>query len=365
MMRVGPCPSSGPRGPGFIALALVLNVAAGTALAQPDADRETARIEFESGVALFDEGNFAAALDHFRESFGLYPTPVALFNVGVCLQELGDSPRALDAFHEFLQNYESVAAPEDLADVRARIASIEVGSGTEPPPGGETQVAATVEPVAQSPTEIPAAPEPVPSPPEPAPPAPGDVEIVASVHGARIAIDGTHVGYTTATGPLPAGVHDLVVSADGFDTYRGQFDVAAGEHRTVPVELVPAPEAQTGGVDSGWFWTFLTMTAITGVGGTVTGAMTAVRKGDFNDARQAFLGGDLSAMEDGRSLAQEYDGYRLATNVLLPIAGALALTTIIVGVFTDFGDDTETDEAPQVVVGPWPDGLAIGFVMPF
>lgn len=79
----------------------------------------------------------------------------------------------------------------------------------------------------------------------------------------------------------------------------------------------------------------------------MTGAMTLVEKNAFEDAVTRCQGGNLAACAEGNGTADRHDAYRLATNVLLPVAGAAAATALVLFFFTEFGGD----ETPPATVG--------------
>jgi hypothetical protein len=48
-----------------------------------DPNTEAAKVHFEQGVALFNDGNFVAALAEFEQSYKLKPAPFVLKNVAL------------------------------------------------------------------------------------------------------------------------------------------------------------------------------------------------------------------------------------------------------------------------------------------
>jgi hypothetical protein len=88
-------------------------------------DPEAARTAFELGVIRFDAGQYGEALEAFEVSFRLQPVPVVLFNIGVCMELLGDRQGALDVLWRYLRDFSTTAPPEEVAEVRARVAALE------------------------------------------------------------------------------------------------------------------------------------------------------------------------------------------------------------------------------------------------
>lgn len=70
----------------------------------------------------------------------------------------------------------------------------------------------------------------------------GELEIVCSVEGAEISIDGSPIGRTPLPEPLlvdPATVH-VRVQRNGYTAYESELLVNAGEHRVLRIQLEPA-----------------------------------------------------------------------------------------------------------------------------
>ena len=96
-------------------------VAAQTEAQQVPAAERTAEAEraYAEGRAAFDAGQYATALERFREADRLLPHDANHFNIAVCLERLG---RYRDALHEYATVRES-ASLSDAARTRAGDAS--------------------------------------------------------------------------------------------------------------------------------------------------------------------------------------------------------------------------------------------------
>lgn len=86
------------------ALALVaLLLVAAPARAQDAATNEriaTARALFESGLAYGNRGQWPEAIDHFRRSVELYPSPNASFNLAYALGQTGERVEAAEIYEQ-------------------------------------------------------------------------------------------------------------------------------------------------------------------------------------------------------------------------------------------------------------------------
>jgi hypothetical protein len=166
----------------------------------PSASRaqdDDARAHYERGVALFDEGQHAAALAEFEAAYAVSGRRSILFNIGQIHARLGHAVESVEAFEEYLATdgasitaERRAAVDGELAIQRARI---------------------------------------------------GEVEIRCEIAGAIVTIDQRDRGRTPLEGPvaLSAGEHDIEVAAAGHTAYRQRFRLAGGETRELDAVLVP------------------------------------------------------------------------------------------------------------------------------
>lgn len=144
-------------------VALLVWGLASTALAQAtDADLARARELYDNGAALYDEGNYEAAILAFRQSYALSKLPELHYNIANCEERLGNLEAARDA----LNLYRAVAPSAERAALERRIANLETRiattSATTPAPAPGPAVAA--QPVSAQPVSAPASPAPVAEP---------------------------------------------------------------------------------------------------------------------------------------------------------------------------------------------------------
>jgi hypothetical protein len=189
--------------PSFFVLALItaswLALVVGPSVARAQSETE-AREHYERGVALFDEGQFVAALAEFEAAYALSRRAPILFNVGQIHARLGRSVEAVDALERYLaEGGASVAADRralverEIATQRGRIATVTVS---------------------------------------------------VSVPGAIVAVDDVEVGTAPLSSPVrvSAGEHVIAARADGFETARYRFRIAGREQRTIALEMVARGE---------------------------------------------------------------------------------------------------------------------------
>lgn len=95
-------------------LLAVALLAASPAAAQDAATNEriaAARALFESGLAFGNEGRWQEAIDHFRRSVELYPSPNASFNLAYALGQVGQHVEASEIYEQVAG---AATAPVDL-----------------------------------------------------------------------------------------------------------------------------------------------------------------------------------------------------------------------------------------------------------
>jgi tetratricopeptide (TPR) repeat protein len=78
-------------------------------------DAVRSRKHYEAGRALYDVGNYQAALAEFSAGYELVPRPLFLLNIGQCHRKLGNYDKARESFDEFLK----VAPKDEPARARA------------------------------------------------------------------------------------------------------------------------------------------------------------------------------------------------------------------------------------------------------
>jgi hypothetical protein len=301
------------------------------------AGREEAREHFEQGVALMQNENWDAALVEFGVSLELFPTRAALFNLAMCQKALHMYVDALGSFERWQAEFAGTAQEVERESVASAVAELRGFLG--------------------------------------------EVSVAVDVPGAQVLVDGAAVGVSPLPGPFPleVGHHRVEATLEGYEPAGQEVAVASRRRVDVALSLAPfagtqptavetaiprvsaegnvVPEGESGdGVDPLWFWTTASIAVAGGIAGAVTGSLALVEEGEFDDAvaRCRASGGDPGVCAQGYAAADDAEAYQLATNVLLPAAGALAVTAAVLAFFTDFGDAERSpaDLPVQVLAGP-------------
>jgi hypothetical protein len=163
---------------------------------KPPADAKTeARSRFDGGIALFEEGNNAAALAEFQRAYDLIPNPVVLFNIGLVYAAMNRPAEAAQALQKVIKEPSSLSpdiltrANQTLSQQLGRIAEVTV----------TCNVPATIE------------------------------------------VDNVEAAKTPLAGPLQlaGGAHIIGAIAAGYTPQRKQLTVAGGAQASLAFNLTP------------------------------------------------------------------------------------------------------------------------------
>ena len=241
------------------------------------------------GDAAFDTFHYADALRFYEQAYELSSDPALLYNQGRALQALGRNPEALAKFERFEQD-----APKELqakvpgltklvADMRARVATLVVTCNVEGAQvvvgdrvlgetgsvgelrldagtvtvkvqkegyfpvkrevmlagGATTKLDLTLQSRAVS----------------------GVLAVVVEPPAARVTIDGKFEGNAPLELVLPAGTHDLSITAAGYDPISSKAVVKADARADVRLTLHETP----GLTSRWWFWAGVGTVVVAGV----------------------------------------------------------------------------------------------------
>jgi hypothetical protein len=165
-----------------------------------DAVKAEARVHFDRGVALVEQGAWSAALAEFRASRRLFPTRNATSNAALCLRKLERFDEALELYEVLLREFAEM--PADLrAEAQRAVAELRQLSGTLDVQGAEPDAAVTLDGRAR-----------------------GDFPLLEPLR--------------TTTGS-----HVLRVYKEGFEPFEARVEVAAGQTVRTVARLRPLAES--------------------------------------------------------------------------------------------------------------------------
>jgi len=233
--------------------------------------KEDAKRHYMQGVALFDEGNFEAALAEFKASYKANPNFRVLMNISACLKSLyryAEAARTLEQYLEggkgkiskareqeileAIEELKSLLAPVtiqvDEEDATINVDGVMMGTSPMQKPvlmdPGEHEITIIKEGFKEVKRKITVA----------ASQAQtvnltiaefkneGRVIVKASVRDADVRIDGEVVGKVPWEGDLTTGGHVLEVTAENMKPFRSELVIAANQTRELNVELKPLLE---------------------------------------------------------------------------------------------------------------------------
>ena len=226
--------------------------ATGEAGKEADPKLKEAIEHFQKGVAFFDEENFGAALVEFLKSYELAPTWKLLYNIGICYKKVGKLVKGLETLQEYLK----VGGKEVPEDRRQQVEEI----------------------IKELEGKI------------------GFLMVECSEKEARIELDEFVTYMTPLEEPiqLTSGIHKLVVSKAGFETFKQEVTVASEESKVLKVALKPLPAAAVVGGGGAakpakprkplrWLWAALGSGLALGAGAAISGGLALKYRGDMND----------------------------------------------------------------------------------
>jgi hypothetical protein len=287
------------------------------------------------GSALYEKGDYADALEKFKQAFAAYDSPKLLFNIGQANRDLGRPAEALEAFEQFLIGAGD-AAPETIEEARRSVDELQMKLGR--------------------------------------------VRVECPIENATISLDGKDVGLTPLTKLLWAtpGRHQVTARHWSFPPAIENVEVRVGEVSPVrivlqaPVEKVVAPppsptegpagrsglsseeaqsarqEAKPGESSKGWWmgrtWTWVAAgSAVLFGAGAVTAGLAMQSK--YDSLKKTCGGSQLGCSESDISAVATR---RNVANVMWALAGASAVTAGIL-FFVEGHPVTVTPMAGEIV----------------
>jgi len=167
-------------------------------LAESEARVERAKELYEQAAQAYAARKNFEAIELFRQSGALEPSPLLSYNMALAYEEAGDLRNALKYFRE----YASAGNPEAADEVEARISKLESKLGKL----GIQQLTVKSNPA-----------------------------------GATLAVDGVPVGVTPYTAEFTHGAHTLKVSMSGYTETEASIDLPTDRSLDVALTLNEAP----------------------------------------------------------------------------------------------------------------------------
>jgi len=189
----------------ILAAAVAAAVALTAAPAAHADDAKAAAEHFARAEQAEKQGDWRTAIAEYEQSYAAKPHPFTLFNIAADWERLGDLERAIANFERYLDEAGD-ADPADRQRTEARVARLRAELERRRP--------AT-------------------------PPAPGVLTVSSPVEGAEVRIDGKLVGQTPFAAAVPAGEHQVVISAPGRRSVERSVVVPSGGSEQIRANLEP------------------------------------------------------------------------------------------------------------------------------
>jgi hypothetical protein len=158
-------------------------------------DASRAKELFAAGQKLYKADRYAEAIVKFEAAYAAKPHPVIYFNIARCYEQLGDAPKAIKAYKDYLR-----LSPEakDRAAVNESVAALE----------RKVTEKAIVR-----------------------------LTVMTDPPGARVDIDGKPASGSPPMAELQAGVHKVLVSQDGYEKVERTVTTSAGQAVDLNISL--------------------------------------------------------------------------------------------------------------------------------
>jgi tetratricopeptide (TPR) repeat protein len=166
----------------------------------PLAHADEAKDLFQRGAAAYREGEYEKAIELFGQAYRQHPYPELVYNTGQAYEKLGDTPRALQSFREYLRLAPNAS---DRATVEKRIGALEERQAQK----GLT-----------------------------------DVSVSSTPAGAEVLVDGRRVGKTPWAGKAKPGSHSVTLTLAGHGTVHRNVELG---DRALALDLALSPSALT------------------------------------------------------------------------------------------------------------------------
>jgi hypothetical protein len=283
---------------------------------------EEARVHFEQGVVLYEDGQYEQAAIAFARAYELKPSFKLLFNIGQAESELKHYARALEAFTRYLAEGGKQVPADRITEVKAEIERLNALVGM--------------------------------------------IVVECPVAGAKVKLDNETKGETPLEFPIfvDIGKHEVVIKKGQEELLREVVRVAGGQRVTLEVASTggssgePAADdpAQQEDQEGGrvWTWVALGVGGAAGIAGAAIGGAALSKKSTLEDRCE---GNHCPPSSQGE--ADTIKSMNLTADILFGVAAAGIVTGVIL-FFVEPDDESDTAVAVTPAVTGNGAGLAVG-----
>jgi hypothetical protein len=293
-------------------IALALTATPPPPPSSPMNDTARARALFDQGQKLYAKKKFADAVEKFEQAYAAHPAPALFYNVAKCREQLGETGAALRAYRDYLRMAPSAT---DREAVKATTANLERQLAEK----GVQQL------------------------------------LVLSEPSAVVQVDGRVLGSSPASVELPAGPHQVVLMAQGYERVEKTVTLVAGRSaelsQTLQIFTPPPPppltDAKGKPADAPTKLALTPSTTVTtpvvaeapprkrvatwvAAGAAGAGVITAVILGSAaKGASTSMNDGTVRTQADVQALHDSAARYGTGANIAYGVAGAALATAVV------------------------------------
>jgi hypothetical protein len=287
-----------------------------------ETDEEKAKAHFMKGKALVEEGAYEQAIAELKTSYEFNPLPIVIFNIAVSYDKLHDYADAVSYYRKFLDGKDLPEKVRSAAEGRVKKLTGFLGT----------------------------------------------LKLTLDVEGAEILVDGEPPSqYPPGEILVATGDHELLIRKEGYKEIKTTFTTVSGETKelsftlekvaaqgVVITEVEPAVQTRPAGeqgkaaagvpaagaekakspggrkkkVPPAAFGIMVGLTGALVIGAGAMGGLAISKDNQVSGMHED---------EDWQSVKDEGYTYALAADILMGVAGASALTTLVLAFFADFG----------------------------
>jgi len=310
---------------------LAFFVCAHAAQGQEEGDKEKAVEHFKKATALYDEGNYEAALVEFKTSYKVLPNWKLLYYIGLTRQALNDYVGAEKDFTAYLEEGKDKVPEDKRSSVEESLKKL---SGYV-----------------------------------------GSILIRVDVDGADVFVNDALVGKSPLEGPvrLNLGNYRISTKKEGFEDFIEDVELPGGETLELHVEMkakAAAPsdklvlekpqtepeKKQKKPVKPAAFYAVVGLTGALLAATAVTGGLAVDTHNTFDNTPEQDWEKRLDLRDKGQKL-------NTATDVLIGLTSASAAAMVVLAFFTDFRKKEK--RAAGLMLAPGPGGFHLGIAGSF
>lgn len=265
--------------------------------------QQSAESHADDGAGFMHQQNWAAAAAELAESVRLCPSPRALARLAAAYERLGRLHAAIEVYEALL---EAIAEDDPRRPaVESKMSLLESLFGS--------------------------------------------VEIQVNTP-ALVTINGEERGNAPGTFRISSGQHRVTLRAEGYEPAEESVVVASGTFQTLEVELVEVPTVhevvrvtERRRIPKPVFWATLGVTSASAVA-WIGLSLNAMAKSN------AYSSDDMTTTPE----EEEVQAANRQADIMLGVTAALAVTTLVVGLLTEWDDEEEPDEpsaTPSITAG--------------